>query len=90
MQDQVINLTTELAGSDEPGEGFLAKTGRLNAAGSRAEELVLHELLSCQKPQNEPEMREDIASYHEGVNDAIQELHDLRRQLSDDTEPNGR
>jgi len=40
---QIEELTLELAGDDQPGEEYLAKAGRLTAARSRAEEIVLPE-----------------------------------------------
>jgi hypothetical protein len=40
---QIEDLTAELAGDDRPGEEYLAKAGRLTAARSRAEEIVLPE-----------------------------------------------
>jgi hypothetical protein len=38
---QIDQLATELAGDDQPGEGYLAKAGRLTAARSQAEEIIL-------------------------------------------------
>ena len=38
---QIDELATELAGDDQPGEGYLAKAGRLTAARSQAEEIIL-------------------------------------------------
>jgi hypothetical protein len=38
---QIDELATELAGDDEPGEGYLAEAGRLTAARSQAEEIIL-------------------------------------------------
>ena len=38
---QVDELATELAGDDQPGEGYLAKAGRLTAARKQAEEIIL-------------------------------------------------
>ena len=40
---QIEELTLDLAGDDRPGEEYLAKAGRLTAARSRAEEIVLPE-----------------------------------------------
>jgi hypothetical protein len=45
IQGQVTDLADDLAGPDLPGEDYLAKTGRLTAARTRAEEAVLTELL---------------------------------------------
>ena len=42
-ETQIEELTLELAGDDQPGEQYLAKAGRLTAARSRAEEIVLPE-----------------------------------------------
>ena len=38
---QIDELTAELAGDDQPGEGHWAKAGRLTAARSQAEEIIL-------------------------------------------------
>ena len=43
VAQQIEELTLELAGDDQPGEQYLAKAGRLTAARSRAEEIVLPE-----------------------------------------------
>ena len=38
---QIDELTTELAGDGQPGEDYLARAGRLTAARSQAEEIIL-------------------------------------------------
>jgi hypothetical protein len=38
---QIDELAADLAGDDHPGEGYLAKAGRLTAARSQAEEIIL-------------------------------------------------
>jgi len=38
---QIDQLAAELAGGDQPGEGYLEKAGRLTAARSQAEEIIL-------------------------------------------------
>ena len=43
VAQQIEELTLDLAGDDQPGEEYLAKAGRLTAARSRAEEIVLPE-----------------------------------------------
>jgi hypothetical protein len=53
---QIDELTTELAGDDQPGEGYLAKAGRLTAARSQAEEIILPQQVLLAP---EPETRED-------------------------------
>lgn len=43
--EQIEQRTRELAGPDQPGEGYLGKLGRLNAAKQMAEEEILPELI---------------------------------------------
>jgi hypothetical protein len=43
VSDQIDQLAMELAGDDQPGEGYLGKAGRLGAARLQAEEIVLPE-----------------------------------------------
>lgn len=40
---QAADLAADLAGEDRPGEGYLAKAGRLTAARLMAEEILRHE-----------------------------------------------
>ncbi len=40
---QAGELAGDLAGDDRPGEGYLAKAGRLTAARLQAEEIIRHE-----------------------------------------------
>jgi hypothetical protein len=42
---QIADLMMDLAGDDPPGEDYLTKAGRLTAARSQAEEIVLNDLL---------------------------------------------
>jgi hypothetical protein len=52
VAQQIEDLTLELAGDDQPGEEYLAKAGRLTAARSRAEEIVLPQrVLLAPEPQ---------------------------------------
>src|SRR5215472_9522277 len=53
---QIEDLTQDLAGDDQPGEEYLAKAGRLTAARSQAEEIVLSERVLLAP---EPETGED-------------------------------
>jgi hypothetical protein len=55
---QIEELTAEMAGDDQPGEEYLAKAGRLTAARSRAEEIVLPQRVL---PAPEPQTSEDPA-----------------------------
>jgi hypothetical protein len=57
---QIQDTQTELAGPDLPDEQTLGKVGRLNAARSQAEEIVLAEMLpvgssdSTEEPEENP------------------------------------
>ena len=52
---QIEHRTRELAGPDQPGEGYLAKVGRLNNAKMRAEEEILPELILIAPETDDPE-----------------------------------
>jgi hypothetical protein len=52
MEDQIIDLMMDLAGDDQPGEGYWDKVGRLEAAKQMAREKVLAETLP--DPELEP------------------------------------
>ena len=56
VAQRIEELTLELAGDDHRGEEYLAKAGRLTAARSRAEEIVLPERVLLAP---EPETGED-------------------------------
>jgi hypothetical protein len=56
VAQRIEELTLELAGDDQPGEEYLAKAGRLTAARSRAEQIVLPERVLLAP---EPETSED-------------------------------
>ena len=49
-------LADELAGDDQPGEGYLGKVGRLGQARRQAEEIVLPEMIL---PEPEPGAEEN-------------------------------
>ena len=55
MSERINELSQAMAGSDRPGEGFLAKLGRLNMARFDAESQVLREMALLDP---EPEVRE--------------------------------
>jgi hypothetical protein len=57
MSQAVADLAADLAGQDPPGETYLDKTGRLEAARRQAEEIVLSEVL----PDPEAQAGEDPA-----------------------------
>ncbi len=44
-EQKITTLGWELAGDDIPGEGYLAKVGRLGEARHRAEQIVLTEMI---------------------------------------------
>jgi hypothetical protein len=57
---QIEELTLDLAGDDQPGEEYLAKAGRLTAARSRAEEIVLPEqVLLAPEPETSQDPQEN-------------------------------
>lgn len=58
VQDEVQELLPSLEGTDQPGETYLQKVGRLNAARLQAEEIVLAEY---QPPSQSPEPDEPEA-----------------------------
>jgi hypothetical protein len=43
--ERVSALAYQMAGDDPPGEGYLAKVGRLGEARHRAEQIVLNEMI---------------------------------------------
>ena len=59
---QIDELTAELAGEDQPGEGYLAKADRLTAARSQAEEIILPQqvLLAPEPETSEDEEENDL------------------------------
>jgi hypothetical protein len=59
VAQQVDELADDLAGDDLPGEGYLAKAGRLSAARRQAEEIILPELVLL------PPAREEDEGHHE-------------------------
>jgi hypothetical protein len=54
--ERITALAWELAGDDIPGEGYLAKAGRLGEARHRAEQIVLTEMILLEP---EPGAEED-------------------------------
>ena len=52
--EQIEQRTRELAGPDQPGEGYLGKLGRLNAAKQMAEEEILPELILIDPNAEQP------------------------------------
>lgn len=54
IEARVVELSSTLAGPDMPGEDYLEKVGRLNAARSQAQEIALDELVFCLGPESDP------------------------------------
>lgn len=52
-------LAEDLAGDDQPAEGYLAKAGRLTAARLQAEEIINHEYGSLTPPDEDDEPTPD-------------------------------
>lgn len=78
IQDQIVDLTPELAGEDPAGESYLEKVGRLNAASTQAEELVMADLVYSQTPENDSEeLPEETANHYGDLHETIQAIHDL-------------
>jgi hypothetical protein len=59
VAQQVDELAGDLAGDDLPGEGYLAKVGRLSAARRQAEEIILPELVLLPPAGKEDQDHED-------------------------------
>jgi hypothetical protein len=78
VAQQIEDLTAELAGDDQPGEEYLAKAGRLTAARSRAEEIVLPERVLLAP---EPETSEDPAD------DSLQQASPVLPEVVDRSHP---
>ena len=93
IQGQVVHLTPQLAGPDQLGEDFLAKTGRLKAAQNQAEEIALNELLYSQNSENEPkdlDLDVEAVAHYGDLNQTIQDIHDLTRRALDDPDTTDR
>jgi hypothetical protein len=52
--EQIEDRTRQLAGPDQPGEGYLDKLGRLNNAKMRAEEEILPQLILIDPGTDDP------------------------------------
>ncbi|MEV0287876.1 hypothetical protein AB0H36_27500 [Kribbella sp. NPDC050820] len=89
IQDQIVDLTPQLAGEDPAGESYLEKVGRLNAAGKQAEELVMADLVYSQTPENDSEeLPEETANHYGDLHETIQSIHDLTSSaLTEPQEP---
>lgn len=77
---QVADLTRQLAGPDEPGEPYLEKVGRLNAAQSQAEEIVRSDLLTPPTEEIEDLDEGDLMGPYELLLQQLQDLTDEYRR----------
>lgn len=90
IQDQVADLTPKLAGPDQPDEGYLDKLGRLNAAKSQAEEIVLRDLVYSQAPENVPEdLDPETAQLYGDLNQTLADLANVTMNIFDEKTPSG-
>ncbi|HEY9263345.1 MAG TPA: hypothetical protein VIQ11_01925 [Mycobacterium sp.] len=62
IADQVMTLSDQLAGTDQPNEEYLDKARRLTAAKRQAEEIVKHDLMLVEPEMNDAELREEWES----------------------------
>ena len=81
---QIDELTTELAGDDQPGEGYLAKAGRLTAARSQAEEIILPQqvLLAPEPGTSEDPEENDLPPASAGRPAVIDRSHPLWAEVN--------
>jgi hypothetical protein len=64
--ERIDSLALELAGDDQPGEGYLGKVGRLGQARHQAEEIVLADLILLEPEPGTEEAPEASASSGKG------------------------
>lgn len=76
---QVERLEREIAGPDTPGESYLQKVGRLNAARSQAEEIVREETLTPHPESSEEPEEEEL----DPITELLHGLHENRRELNE-------
>ncbi|MGC5168718.1 TnpV protein [Luteimicrobium sp. DT211] len=79
IQERVLSLSDALAGSDQVGETYLEKVGRLNAARLQAEEVALDELVYSQTPQDEDDEQEP-SEVDQMLSRTWQQVHDELEQ----------
>jgi hypothetical protein len=83
-QQQIDDLATELASDDQPGEDYLAKAGRLTAARSQAEEIILpQQILLAPEPETSEDPEETGPSGASGERPlVIDRSHPLWEQVN--------
>ena len=84
-ENAVGDLSVKIAGQDVPGESYLEKVGRLNAAKTQAEEIVRVEMLTPQV--------EDLTEEEEGEQEPsemslhlqfVKEMRELQQQATEE------
>ncbi len=85
---QIEELAAELAGDDQPGEGYLEKAGRLTAARSQAEEIILpQQVLLAPEPGTSEAPEEDDLTVASGERPlVIGRSHPLWEQVNAEQE----
>ena len=87
---QIDDLAMQLAGDDQPGEGYLGKAGRLGQARHQAEEIVLADLILLEP---EPGTEDDPESTDPGSTDSAprptRKLVTFRPATQNDLAPSG-
>jgi hypothetical protein len=85
---QIDELAAELAGDDQPGEGYLVKAGRLTAARSQAEEIILpQQILPPPEPEASQDPQEsDVAAESSGRPLVVDRSHPLWAEVNAEQE----
>jgi hypothetical protein len=85
---QIDELAAELAGDDQPGEGYLVKAGRLTAARSQAEEIILpQQILPSPEPEASQDPQEsDVAAESSGRPLVVDRSHPLWAEVNAEQE----
>ena len=81
---QIDELAAELAGDDQPGESYLEKAGRLTAARSQAEEIILpQQVLLAPEPETGEDPEENDPATASGDRPlVIDRIHPLWGQVN--------
>lgn len=88
IQAQVDELRTQMEGRDTPGEGYLDKVGRLNAARALAEEMVMAELVYSQPPEAEEDDGDEVDPIGQAMAAAhLADLAERERQEAQQYDP---
>lgn len=84
VAQEIGDLMMDLAGDDPPGEGYLAKVGRLNMARLQAEDMVLAErvLLEPEPCASEDEDPQETQIPTAGTPEVVDRSHPLWEQVN--------